>query len=206
MGINYNTHIYDNNREILLERRRLQLRKLVKTEAGSWIISIACAILLAYLVKTFIVSFFIVEGASMEPTLFNNEKVLVNKVAAYSGSVDHKDIVVIQDEENDRYYVKRIIGLPGEQIEIKNDILYINGEQIDEPYLPDAQKDVDLLKINTTGDFDPVKVPENHYFVMGDNRMDSRDSRNGLGYIDEEDIVGTCEYVIMPFKEARKTE
>ena len=179
------------------------MRKVVKTELGSWIISIGCAIALAYLVKTFIVSFFIVEGVSMEPTLFNNEKVLVNKVAAWSGSVDHQDIVVIRDDENDRYYVKRIIGLPGEKVKIKDDTLYINDEQKDEPYLPDKQEEVDLLKINTTGDFEVVKVPEDHYFVMGDNRMDSRDSRNGLGYIKESDIVGTGEYVIAPFKNAR---
>ncbi|OCA86291.1 MULTISPECIES: signal peptidase I [unclassified Bacillus (in: firmicutes)] len=190
----------------MLERRRLRLRKLFKTEVGSWIISIAFAIVLAYLVKTFIISFFIVEGASMEPTLYNNEKVLVNKLAAYSGSVDRQDIVVIRDDGKDKYYIKRIIGLPGEKVEYKNDSLYINGKQKDEPYLPDEQGEVDLLKMNKTGDFDPLKVPNDHYFVMGDNRLNSRDSRNGLGYIDEDDIVGTCEYVILPFEHARKTD
>ena len=180
------------------------MRKVVKSEIGSWVISIGCAITLAYLVKTFIISFFIVEGASMEPTLFNNEKVLVNKVAAWSGLVDHQDIVVIRDEKNDKYYVKRIIGLPGEKVEIEDDILYINDKQKEEPYLPEKNEEVDLLKMNTTGDFEAVKVPEDHYFVMGDNRLDSRDSRNGLGYIKEGDIVGTCEYVIAPFKYSRR--
>lgn len=188
------------------ERRRLQLRKLFKTEIGSWIISIACAIVLAFVVKTFFVSFFIVEGASMEPTLYNNEKVFVNKLAAFNGSVDHQDIVVIRDDEKDKYYVKRIIGLPGDKVELKNDTLYINGKINDEPYLPEEQEEIDLLKINRTGDFDAVKVPEDHYFVMGDNRWNSRDSRNGLGYIDEDDLVGTCEYVIVPLKYARKTD
>ena len=140
----------------------------------------------------------------MEPTLYNNEKVLVNKVAAWSGSIDHQDVVVIRDEENDRYYVKRIIGLPGEKIEVKNDTLYINDHTKNEPYLSDKQLEVDLLKINLTGDFEPVKVPENHYFVMGDNRLDSRDSRNGLGYIDKEDIVGTVNYVLLPIESLRK--
>ncbi len=205
MGIKYNNDINRKIRE-MLERRKFQLRKVLKTELGSWIIYIGCAIVLAYLIKTFFLSFFIVEGASMEPTLFNNDKVLVNKSAAWSGSIDHQDIIVIRDDENDKYYVKRIIGLPGEKVEIKDDTLYINDKQKEEPYLPEKNEEVDLLKMNMTGDFDPIKVPANQYFVMGDNRLDSRDSRNGLGYINEEDIVGTCEYVIMPFKQARKTE
>ena len=187
-----------------VERRRLQLRKIVKTELGSWIFSIACAIALAYIVKVFIASFFIVEGASMEPTLYNNEKVLVNKVAAWSGSIGHQDVVVIRDEENERYYVKRIIGLPGEKIEVKNDTLYINDQSKSEPYLSEKQVEVDLLKIDLTGDFEPVQVPNNHYFVMGDNRLDSRDSRNGLGYINKEDIVGTVSYVLLPIDSLRK--
>ncbi len=182
------------------------MKKLFKTEIGSWMISIVCAIVLAYVVKTFFISFFIVEGASMEPTLYNNEKVFVNKLAAFNGSVDYQDIVVIRDEEKDKYYVKRIIGLPGDKVELKDDTLYINGKIKDEPYLPEEQEESDLLKINRTGDFNAVKVPEDHYFVMGDNRWDSRDSRNGLGYIDEDDLVGTCEYVIVPLKYARKTD
>ena len=142
----------------------------------------------------------------MEPTLYNNEKILVNKTVAWNDSVDHQDIVVIRDDENDRYYVKRVIGLPGDKVEIENDTLYINDQPKDEPYLPKEQAGIELLKMNTTGDFEAVKVPKDHYFVMGDNRLDSRDSRNGLGYIDKEKIVGTSEYVIFPFKSIRKTE
>ena len=182
------------------------MRKIIKTELGSWILSIVCAIVLAYIVKTYMVSFFIVEGVSMEPTLYNNERVLVNKIPAWNNSVDHQDIVVIRDDENDRYYVKRIIGLPGDKVAIENDTLYINDKPKDEPYLPKEQVGIKLIKLNTTGDFDPVRIPEDHYFVMGDNRLDSRDSRNGLGYIEEEDIVGTSEFVVFPLKYARKTD
>ena len=100
--------------------------------------------------------------------------------------------------------MKRIIGLPGEKIEVKNDTLYVNNQSINEPYLSDKQVEVDLLKIDLTGDFEPVQVPDNHYFVMGDNRLDSRDSRNGLGYIDKEDIVGTVNYVLLPIESLRE--
>ena len=142
----------------------------------------------------------------MEPTLYNNEKVLVNKIPAWNNSIDHKDIVVIRDDKNDRYYVKRIIGLPGDKVAIENDTLYVNDKPKDEPYLPKEQVGIELLKMNMTGDFEPVSVPKDHYFVMGDNRLDSRDSRNGLGYIEEEDIVGISEYVLFPLKYARKTD
>ena len=97
------------------------------------------------------------------------------------------------------YIVNRLYGKHAEVNSI-----YPDGIIVDKYTLTDKQLEVDLLKINLTGDFEPVQVPENHFFVMGDNRLDSRDSRNGLGYINKEDIVGTVNYVLLPIDSLRK--
>ncbi len=181
------------------------MQRIFKSELFSWITALTIALIMAVGVRAWLFEPFIVEGASMEPTLNNNEKLIVNKVATYTGSVNSQDIIVIDGDE-DINYVKRIIGLPGDKVEMENDKLVVNGEVVDEPYLDEEIEKAHSINMNYTGDFGPVTVPSHKYFVLGDNRLNSMDSRNGLGFIDEDQIIGVSEYVVMPLKEARKTE
>lgn len=131
----------------------------------------------------------------MQPTLQNQDHLLVNKAILHFSSVQRGDIIVIKKPDDSRYYVKRVIGLAGDTIRMVNGILYINGEKQQEPYL-----DSNLLKINKQSlSLREVTVPAGKVFVMGDNRLNSLDSRNGLGYIDSSYIVGIAEGIYFPF-------
>jgi signal peptidase I len=169
-------------------------------ELKSWFLSLGIALVIVLIVRTFLFAPYIVEGASMEPTLHNHEKIFVNKISTLSG-FDRGQIVIIEGKEDN--YVKRIIGLPGDEIHMRNDKLYINGKLVKESYLSYNREVAEQMGINLTDDFEQITVPENQYFVMGDNRLVSMDSRNGLGLIDRDRIVGKLEFVFFPFSEFR---
>ncbi|MEC0365354.1 signal peptidase I sipS [Bacillus subtilis] len=168
-----------------------------------WAKAIVIAVVLALLIRNFIFAPYVVDGESMEPTLHDRERVFVNMTVKYIGEFDRGDIVVLNGD--DVHYVKRIIGLPGDTVEMKNDQLYINGKKVDEPYLAANKKRAKQDGKPLTDDFGPVKVPDNKYFVMGDNRRKSMDSRNGLGLFTKKQIAGTSKFVFYPFNEMRKT-
>lgn len=106
----------------------------------------------------------------------------------------------------ERYsFVKRLIGLPGDSIKMKNDQLYINDKKVEEPYLKEYKQEVKESGVTLTGDFE-VEVPFGKYFVMGDNRLNSLDSRNGMGMPSEDDIIGTESFVFYPFGEMRQAK
>jgi signal peptidase I len=174
-----------------------------KNEAWEWINALAIAIALAFLIRTFLFSPFIVEGESMETTLHNEEKLVVNKAIYYLEKPQRGDIIVFHAEET-RDYIKRVIGVEGDTVEVKNDILYINGKQVDEPYLAKKREEAKELGVPLTEDFAPVTVPKGHIFVMGDNRLNSRDSRM-IGPVSIDKVVGRAEFVIWPFKQIRIT-
>ncbi|WP_188454567.1 signal peptidase I [Virgibacillus oceani] len=161
-----------------------------KNEWLEWAKAIFIAILLAFFLRTFVFATSIVEGDSMYPTLEDGERVIFNKFVYLIGEPERGDIIIIQRPIKN--YVKRVIALPGETVEMKNHQLFINGEKYTETFISNEA-------INNTGNFGPVKVKEGKYFVMGDNRAISRDSRNGLGFINEEDIIGRSEFIIYPF-------
>ena len=149
------------------------------------------AVLLIVMIRMFLLTPYKVEGLSMEPTLHDQEKILVTP-AHWEASFRRGEIVVIKGDGSERY-VKRVIGLPGDKIEIKDKDLYINDKKWKEAYLDGV----------STDDFNAILVPERCYFVMGDNRTVSYDSRNGLGFIEEERIVGKGKYVFYPFQDMR---
>ncbi|MGP4075029.1 signal peptidase I [Halobacillus sp. K22] len=163
-----------------------------KNEGLEWIKAIVVAIALAFILRTFFFATSIVEGASMDPTLENGERVMFNKIIYYIDEPERGDIVII--EKPVKSYVKRIVGQPGDTIEIRDHTLFINGKEQNQPYLNQSA-------IQSTRDFSEVEVPEGHYFVMGDNRSISKDSRNGLGFVEESEIIGRTELVIYPFNE-----
>lgn len=137
------------------------------------------------LIRTFIVTPIIVDGDSMSPTLTDGEMMLLNKL----GSIERNDIVVINNEEG--YIIKRVIALPGESIECRDGVIYINDEKYDDNF---ASK---------TDDFVKQFLNDDEYFVMGDNRLVSMDSRI-FGAVTKEEILGTTNFVIYPFNKFGK--
>ncbi|GEL76056.1 signal peptidase I T [Tenuibacillus multivorans] len=162
----------------------------MKKEIWEWTKAIIIAVILAFFLRTYVFATSIVEGTSMDPTLHNGERVIFNKAIYLLDEPERGDIVIIQHPNKN--YVKRVIGLPNETIQVIDNVLYINGKPTEQPYLPEQQK-------LETGDFGPVEIPTGEYFVMGDNRDISKDSRNGLGFIEEDDIIGRSEIIIYPF-------
>lgn len=131
-----------------------------------------------------------VDGASMEPTLFSGEYVIVNKLSYRLGQPQRGDIIVFHfPRDPDQEYIKRIIGLPGDQINITGGLVYVNGQLIDEPY------------INTQPSY-PGNwvVPDGHLFVLGDNRNNSSDSHN-WGTVPMEYVIGKAIFVYWPLAE-----
>ncbi len=137
------------------------------------------------LIRIFIVTPIIVDGDSMSPTLTDGEMMLLNKL----GSIERNDIVVINNEEG--YIIKRVIALPGESIECRDGVIYINDEKYDDNF---ASK---------TDDFVKQFLNDDEYFVMGDNRLVSMDSRV-FGAVTKEEILGTTNFVIYPFNKFGK--
>ena len=140
-------------------------------------------ILVVVLIRTFFISPALVSGSSMEDTLYDGELVIVNKIALKSG-IDRFDIVIVNI--GDELLIKRVIALPNEKIEYKNNVLYINDEKIETPFEFEDTEDF----VHTTGD--------DEYFVMGDNRDVSQDSRV-LGAFNIKSIKGKVNLVLFPF-------
>ncbi|MCK6255272.1 signal peptidase I [Fictibacillus sp. WQ 8-8] len=173
-------------------------------ELFSWIKSIVFALVLVYIIKTFFFAPYMVEGASMSPTLHNHDKLYVNKIIYSVSEPKIGDIVIIKG--TDKRYVKRVIGVEGDTIQVHSDKLLVNGKPIKEPYLSKNKKQARSLGVYLTEDFGPIKIPKGKIFVMGDNRLNSMDSRNGLGLINISSVEGRSEVVIYPFKDIRQTK
>lgn len=159
-----------------------------------WGKAILFAVIFAMIIKTFIFAPFVVEGASMQPTLKNNDRLFVNKISLHFSSIKHGEVVVIKNPEDPKYYVKRVIGLSGDTIKVVDGILYVNDKEQKESYL-----DQKLLEEYKQLNYEETKIPKDKLFVMGDNRLNSKDSRTGLGDIDISSIVGKTEFVFYPF-------
>lgn len=143
-------------------------------------------VLIVVLIRTFLVTPAAVSGSSMESTLNNHDLVIINKLVYRIKSIERFDIVVVNnDEDNDRI-IKRIIGLPNETIEYKDNKLYINGKLVETK-----------LNFKDTTDF-KVETKEDEYFVLGDNRPVSKDSRI-LGNFSKKDIIGRVGIRFYPF-------
>ena len=151
-------------------------------------------IVVVVLIRSFIITPIKVDGQSMYSTLSDGDILLLKK---YDKSYKRFDVIVFKNG-NDRS-IKRIIGLPGEKIEYKKNKLYVNDKYVKEPFLKNNQKTYDF----TLDEFDIDKVPDDCYFVLGDNRTNSTDSRV-LGPIDKSVIQGTTDFGIFPFSKFGK--
>jgi len=148
-------------------------------------------ILVVVVLRTFIITPVRVNGSSMVPNLKEGQILLLEKV---DKKYSRFDVVVIDYEENGKKekIIKRIIGLPGDHVSYKNNTLYINNQKIEEPFIDGKTTDFDLSSLGS------YNVPENKYFVLGDNRPISKDSRY-IGFIDEKNINGKIIFSIYPF-------
>ncbi len=170
-----------------LRRKRAERRKHGRFKQRDWMQVLLIAVLLAVIVRLFVVAPSMVSGPSMQKTMESGDLVMVNKLLYLFRSPQRGEIVVFEtpDEED---LVKRVVALPGETIEAKNQRVYINGKELKEPYLDPN---------TVTADFVKVKVPPNHVFVMGDNRSNSKDSRS-LGTISYDQIIGRADLIYWP--------
>nr|WP_254654677.1 MULTISPECIES: signal peptidase I [unclassified Bacillus (in: firmicutes)] len=176
----------------------------MKNETFSWLKSILIIVAVIMLIRTFLFTPYKVEGVSMEPTLRNQERILVSK-SLVEKKYNRGDIVIIKGD-NSEMFIKRIIGVAGDKIEVKNNILYINDVQKKERYLDKNRQETHEEGEKSNGDFEAILIPENEYFVMGDNRLVSMDSRNGLGLIKQDQVIGQGKYVFYPFTDLRKLD
>lgn len=198
--------------EILPDDATLERRKRSNASklALEWFVLIVGAILLAVVIRGTLVQAFYIPSESMEPTLHgctncnNNDRILVNKISYKLHDVNRGDIVVFSSppaeaDSNIKDLVKRVIALPGETIEARNDSIYITrvgqteAERLEEPYVNKPCVDSKQVADNLT----KQKIPPGHYFVMGDNRCHSSDSRV-FGPIDGDTIVGRAFVRIWP--------
>jgi signal peptidase I len=172
------------------------------------------AFVLAFLLRTFVLQVFYIPSASMEPTLMVDDRMVVEKVTFRFRGPQRGEIVVFEGETESvpddtgavaevvrgvgqflgvvpasaRDFVKRVIGLPGDEVRIEDGTVFVNGEPLDEPY-----------KVDEANDYGPVLVPEGHLFFLGDNRPNSSDSRRGLGMVAQDSVVGRAVVVLFPF-------
>ncbi|MEW6059666.1 MAG: signal peptidase I, partial [Actinomycetota bacterium] len=188
------------------ERKRSFLREIP--------ILVLIALAIAILVKTFLIQAFYIPSVSMEPTLVPGDRVLVNKLAYRFGDIHRGDVIVFQNpdptkipdrswigsvlhwlgeglgfhQSEDEDLIKRVVGLPGDTVEARDGYVYVNGERLTEPYLPEGTTTV--MPRSWT-------VPPGNLFVLGDNRSNSGDSRL-FGFVPEDNVIGKAFVIIWP--------
>jgi signal peptidase I len=161
-----------------------------------WVAVIVVAVIVALLIKTFAVQAFRIPSESMVPTLEVGDRVLVNKLSYDAHDLHRGDVIVFErppglpSGPNDpKDLIKRVIGLPGDTVMTKDGSVYIDGQRLEEPYVPSTSPSYNLD--------DPVTIPEGQVWVMGDNRTNSEDSR-AFGPIDTDTIIGRAFMIMWP--------
>ena len=186
------------------EQSQTEAREMVKTKSTfrEYAEAIGMALLLALFIRTFIVQAFKIPSGSMIPTLQIGDHILVNKLAygiriplwghylVDFGKVQRGDVIVfIFPEDRSKDFIKRVIGVAGDTVEIRGKKIYINGQQVTDPHAHFEGDDPQNVLPASRDDYGPTKVPENHLFVMGDNRDRSYDSRF-WGFVNLDDVRG----------------
>jgi signal peptidase I len=187
-GPDYDDYFDDDEEDIELE----DVTSSVTRNVLEWAVVLVGAVLVALVLRASLFQAFFIPSESMETTLLIDDRVLVNKLSYRLHDVNRGDIVVFERPDDEpaeiRDLIKRVIGLPGETIEAKDNSIYINGNRLIEPYLDEG---------TITTDFPPTVVSEGHVFVMGDNREQSYDSRI-FGAIPEDRVVGRAFALFWP--------
>lgn len=161
-------------------------------EATKDILKYAIIIIIALFIMLYVVSLQQVVGPSMNPNYYDGDLLILNKLHYRLQKPKRFDVVVIKYDEA-KYFIKRVIGLPGEHVAFKDNKLYINGELVEQNFKYEETDDFDLTKL----EYDVI--PEGYYFVVGDNRPNSEDSRT-IGLISKKDFIGKVMFQIWPLK------
>jgi len=164
--------------------------QLLRHEIRVWTRDLLIAIGLALVIIVFLYQPVKVEGTSMAPLLSDQERIFINKFVYRFEPIDRDDVVVFwYPLDRSKSFIKRVIGLPGETVEIRHGAVFINGNAIPEPYVPPQYADV--------SDYGPIQVPRGSYFVMGDHRISSNDSRV-FGPVASQYIYGRAVFAYWP--------
>ncbi|ERJ00805.1 MULTISPECIES: signal peptidase I [Eubacteriales] len=162
-------------------REVAEKKKAVMREVVSWVKVFAVAVALALFIGLVVIVNAQVPTSSMEDTIMPGDRIIALRLAYTFGEPQRGDVAVFYPPDEHRLYVKRVIGIPGDEIEIESGVLYRNGEMVEEPYVKGIPQ----------GDYGPYSVPEGHYFLMGDNRNDSLDARFwSTPYVPKKDMLG----------------
>lgn len=175
----------------------------VKKEIISWILTLGSAVVIALLIRSFLFEPIRVEGSSMCDTLADREIMFVTKPEYLFGNPQVGDVVICKYPDRTEYFVKRVMGVPGDVIEVRSNLVYRNGEALDEPYLtPERNRNGFTMA--------PFTLGEDEYFVMGDNRDNSHDCRNLTSgrpaALKRDQIIGHVQCVLYPFDKIRGIE
>ena len=184
--------------------------KRTRKSVVEWMVVLVGAVGLALLIKAFLFQAYYIPSPSMNPTLLEGDRILVNKQSYNLHSVNRGDLVVFSAQEKsggEDDLIKRVIGLPGEFVTVEEGRMEINGGLLLEPYLP-LQTEVNPFAtptncVNRTEEISGCRIPDDHVFVMGDNRNNSRDSRF-FGPVPIEDIEGRAFIRIWPFGDIKR--
>jgi len=174
-------------------KKKEKVKKTFKQELIEWVVTLAVALVIAFVVRTFLFEPVRVDGSSMANTLRHGEVMFVTKPEYLLGDPQRFDVVICHyPDRGNTNFVKRVVGLPGDTVEVKDGFLYVNGEKYEETYLT-YRPDYTLA---------PYTVPEGKYFVLGDNRANSNDSHI-IGPISRDMIVGHVRSVLWPLNRWR---
>lgn len=183
-----------------LEKKTRKERLLI--EAVDLLRLVIIILILAYLIPSFIIRPETIVGESMEPTLHDEEKGVSNIFASLTFGIKRFDVVAIKVPESGDQWVKRVIGLPGETVSFKNGELYIDGTLMQQPFLEEQFELNGRIVSTHTSDFTYRVLADDEYFVMGDNRNNSLDSRMRGPFV-RSDIIAKHFYVVSPLSQMR---
>ena len=177
----------------MARRSREDAEESILRELGGWIVYILLIIGLTYFIITFVGQRTRVSGSSMETTLQNGDNLIVDKISYRFRDPKRYDIIVFPYKyEENTYYIKRIIGLPGETVQVIDGYMYINGKKLDEHYGAEVMEDPGIAA-------EPIKLGDDEYFVLGDNRNHSSDSRvASVGVLTRDMLIGRAWLIIYP--------
>lgn len=180
--------------------------KKKKNELVEWLKALLIALILVVLIRWLLFQPFIVQGPSMQPNFVTGQKLIVNEILYDIRKPERGEVIVFHVPSEGRDFIKRVIAVAGDTVQVEGDKVIVNGKTVSETYIQEAidQAHAEDRLYNSLNfpntDFPDGKVPEGHVFVMGDNRSNSTDSRM-IGYVPLEDIIGRADLIFWPLKD-----